>query len=48
MLKSHHVAKERRGPNPPAGDDFLVCFDWVGDCDIVGGGVWPGGWRWLI
>ena len=32
------MGTERCGPNPPAGYDFLVCFEWVRRWGLGGGG----------
>ncbi len=32
------MGTERCGPNPPAGDEFLVCFEWVSKLGLVEGG----------
>jgi hypothetical protein len=33
------MGTERCGPNPPAGYDFLFCFEWVRELRLGGGGV---------
>ncbi len=32
------MGTERCGPNPPAGKDFRVCFEWVSKLGLGGGG----------
>ncbi len=32
------MGTERCGPNPPAGYDFLICFEWVRKLGVGGGG----------